>query len=177
MSTGTYAQLGQKKLLEVAEQQLRREGRNPYVIPVGGSNALGAWGYIEAVRELQDQMRAMSLPVDHLVFACGSGGTATGLALACRLSGLSGPGGFRVHAVGVCDSADYFYAHMRDTCLALGVDLQALGSPRDWCAVYEGQGNGYARSTPEELEFIVGVGRKSKPQVHLRSRRLTLSCA
>lgn len=28
----------------------------PYLIPVGGSNALGAWGYIEAFREMVDQV-------------------------------------------------------------------------------------------------------------------------
>ena len=36
-------------------QQLRGQGLNPCVIPVGGSNSLGCWGYLEAVRELQQQ--------------------------------------------------------------------------------------------------------------------------
>jgi len=34
----------------------RAEGSVPYLIPVGGSNALGAWGYIEAFREMVDQV-------------------------------------------------------------------------------------------------------------------------
>jgi len=29
----------------------------PYLIPVGGSNAIGVWGYIEAFREMVDQVR------------------------------------------------------------------------------------------------------------------------
>ena len=35
--------------------ELRSQGLNPCVIPVGGSNALGTWGYIEAVNEIQQQ--------------------------------------------------------------------------------------------------------------------------
>ena len=34
-----------------------RQGRNPCVIPVGGSNALGTWGYLEAAREMDGQLR------------------------------------------------------------------------------------------------------------------------
>ena len=34
----------------------RLEGLNPYVIPVGGSNPLGCWGYIEAFREMMEQV-------------------------------------------------------------------------------------------------------------------------
>lgn len=36
----------------------RAEGSVPYLIPVGGSNAIGVWGYIEAFREMVDQVRA-----------------------------------------------------------------------------------------------------------------------
>lgn len=34
----------------------RLEGSKPYIIPVGGSNPLGCWGYIEAFREMMDQV-------------------------------------------------------------------------------------------------------------------------
>lgn len=128
------------------------------MIPVGGSSPLGAYGYIEAFAEIQRQMEEMKLHFDHIVFACGSGGTATGLALACRLSGL----GVKIHAVGVCDSADYFYSHMEGTCHAMGIDPEALGGVRSWCTIYEGQGLGYAKSSEEELSFIAEVSRKSK---------------
>jgi 1-aminocyclopropane-1-carboxylate deaminase/D-cysteine desulfhydrase-like pyridoxal-dependent ACC family enzyme len=47
--------LGQQLL-----SQLRSQGRNPYLIPVGGSNALGTWGYLEAVEELRQQQQALA---------------------------------------------------------------------------------------------------------------------
>lgn len=37
----------------------RMEGRKPYLIPTGGSNVTGAWGYIEGFREMLDQVRVL----------------------------------------------------------------------------------------------------------------------
>ena len=51
-----------------------------YKIPCGGSNALGALGYVECVREINGQDR-----FDHLICAEGSGGTMAGLALGAKL--------------------------------------------------------------------------------------------
>lgn len=53
---------------------MRREGLNPYVIPVGASNALGTWGYIDAIEELRQQFdldHGGELPFEHLVITTG----------------------------------------------------------------------------------------------------------
>eukprot|EP01036_Dinobryon_divergens_P040977 gene40977-54270_t len=73
VSPGTYAQIGQHGLILQKANELRSQGRNPYIIPVGGSNAIGTWGYIEFIRELIPQLQELALKVDHIVFACGSG--------------------------------------------------------------------------------------------------------
>ena len=77
------------RMQEVADR-LRREGRRPYVIPIGGSNALGTLGYVDAMRELTRQLDALSLRVDHIVVATSSGGTLAGLQLGAKLLGFSG---------------------------------------------------------------------------------------
>jgi D-cysteine desulfhydrase family pyridoxal phosphate-dependent enzyme len=59
----------------------RAMGRPYYKIPCGGSNALGALGYVECAREIAGQ----GLHVDHIVCAEGSGGTMAGLALGAKL--------------------------------------------------------------------------------------------
>ncbi len=46
-------------LLEQLRLRLESEGRRPYVIPVGGSNALGTWGYLEAAEEIRRQELAL----------------------------------------------------------------------------------------------------------------------
>lgn len=65
-------------------------GRPPYVLPTGGSTAVGILGYVEAALELAAQVRDGELPEpSHVVTAVGTGGTAAGLVLGLWLAGLS----------------------------------------------------------------------------------------
>lgn len=59
--------------------ELRAQGRRPYVIPGGGSNAVGALGYVACALELAEQANAIDLPIDCVVHATGSSGTQAGL--------------------------------------------------------------------------------------------------
>lgn len=70
--------------------ELRAQGRSPYVIPVGGSNGLGAIGYVAAVCELAHQASASGLSFDHIVFATSSGATQAGLVVGMKLAGMTG---------------------------------------------------------------------------------------
>lgn len=65
--------------------ELKRDGRKAYVIPGGGSNALGALGYVACAQELLHQAFEQQVRVDHIVVASGSAGTHAGL-----LVGLEG---------------------------------------------------------------------------------------
>lgn len=77
------------KLKSVGEQ-LQADGRRPYLIPVGGSNGIGATGYVAAMLELMEQLRATGQRVDHIVFGTSSGGTQAGIILGARLTGFTG---------------------------------------------------------------------------------------
>ena len=66
--------------------QAELSGLKPYLIPYGGSNWIGALGYLNAMRELSDQ----GLEPDWIVFASSSGGTQAGLILGARLTGFKG---------------------------------------------------------------------------------------
>jgi D-cysteine desulfhydrase family pyridoxal phosphate-dependent enzyme len=70
--------------------ELRSIGRRPYLIPLGGSNVIGATGYVLAMRELIDQMTADRLNFDFIVFASSSGGTQAGVVLGARAFGYRG---------------------------------------------------------------------------------------
>lgn len=54
-------------------------GRRAYVIPGGGSNPLGALGYVACAEEILSQSFELGLQFDHLVCASGSAGTHAGL--------------------------------------------------------------------------------------------------
>ncbi len=66
---------------ETLKQQLELEGKKPFVIPYGGSNFIGALGFVIAVKELKAQLIAQNLKIDYLFFASSSGGTQAGLTL------------------------------------------------------------------------------------------------
>jgi D-cysteine desulfhydrase len=64
-------------------------GRPPYLLPAGGSSAVGALGYVEAALEIADQVEDGALPEPaYVVVPVGTGGTAAGLALGFQLAGL-----------------------------------------------------------------------------------------
>lgn len=61
-------------------------GRQAYVIPVGGSSAVGSLGYVSGTAELVGQVRAMGVAPSRLYYASGSRGTQAGLTLGAKLS-------------------------------------------------------------------------------------------
>src|SRR5690606_33390880 len=61
--------------------QARNDGRAPYKIPYGGSNAIGAMGYMEAMHELREDEKMQGFNFDWIVTASSSGGTQAGMIL------------------------------------------------------------------------------------------------
>jgi len=76
-------------LYQVADE-LAENGKKPYVIPVGGSNSTGTVGYVDAMFELEIQLKEMNLTPDAIVFASSSGGTQAGLTLGAGITGFKG---------------------------------------------------------------------------------------
>ena len=65
--------------MERAAESARGAGRNVYVIPGGGSNPVGALGYVNCALELVGQANDRKLVIDRIVHATGSSGTQAGL--------------------------------------------------------------------------------------------------
>ena len=65
--------------MQKVADDLAREGRKGYIIPGGGSNAIGATGYVACAQEIQDQLFEQGLAIDRLCVASGSAGTHAGL--------------------------------------------------------------------------------------------------
>ena len=66
--------------LEALAIRIEAQGYRPYVIPVGGSNALGALGYVESALEIAQQCEG-AVELSSVVVASGSAGTHAGLAV------------------------------------------------------------------------------------------------
>ncbi len=59
--------------------ELAAAGRKGYIVPGGGSNALGGLGYVACAQELQQQFFELGLGFDHVIVGSGSSGTHGGL--------------------------------------------------------------------------------------------------
>jgi D-cysteine desulfhydrase len=141
-------------------EQLRAQGCKPYVIPVGGSNGVGATGYVLAMMELAEQLRASKQRVDHIVFGSSSGGTQAGMLVGARAVEFSG----KLHGVGIDkddrDNGSYEeelaqIANECAKCLKLDVRL----NQNDFLVIYGYVGGGYGVVGDLEREAIRMMAR------------------
>ena len=65
--------------MQTLAEQLKASGKHPYIIPGGGSNALGGMGYVACAQELQQQCFESGLRFDHVILGSGSSGTHGGM--------------------------------------------------------------------------------------------------
>ncbi|WP_426039996.1 D-cysteine desulfhydrase [Brevundimonas sp. TWP2-3-4b1] len=77
--------------LETTAAEIRARGGKPYVIPGGGSNAIGALGYVDCAREIVVQADELDLAIDLIVTATGSAGTHAGLVAGLAVLGADIP--------------------------------------------------------------------------------------
>lgn len=73
-------------VMEELAQELRLQGRRPYIIPVGGSNAVGDLGYVACANEILEQMAQMQISFDRIFITSGSAGSHAGLLAGMKLS-------------------------------------------------------------------------------------------
>jgi L-cysteate sulfo-lyase len=132
--------------------EIRIRGGRPYVIPVGGSNPVGATGYVAAMEEFVGQLKERSLNIDHIVFASSSGGTQSGLVVGARAFGFEG----RVLGISVAskvdDLMDVLVQLSTDTAKHLGLDLHF--SQDDFQVNDDYLGAGYGKPAEPEREAI-----------------------
>ena len=110
------------KMLEVFDE-LKRKEKNPYIIPLGASNATGCLGFVNAVWELKQQQEEMGIEFDYIVHSTSSGGTQAGLEIGKRLFGLN-----KLKIIGV--SADNSFEQIANSVLSCAEPvLDRLGNP------------------------------------------------
>jgi D-cysteine desulfhydrase len=127
---------------------------------VGGSNRLGALGYVDAARELAAQVRAGQLPEpDLVVVALGSGGTVAGLAAGLALEGISA----RVLGVAVAEPPwviEHVARSLAGSCLKeLAAEREARRPETHIEFDRRYLGRGYAHATPEGERALEAAAR------------------
>ncbi len=138
--------------MEALARELRDDGRKPYVVPGGGSNEIGALGYVNCALELLQQANDAGLEIAHVVHATGSTGTQAGLVTGFRGSGSGIPVlGISVRAEREAQEENVFRLAER-TAEHLGIP----GAVRRDHVVADSDyvGPGYGLPAPDTLEAI-----------------------
>ena len=142
-------------------ERLRARASSPYLIPIGGSTAVGAIGFVAAANELVAQCEALEVHPRAVVFATSSGGTHAGLLAglgACRAAGRSTPEVIAIGvAPGVIDDAGKAARLARACLTALALDPGWV--ERDSGVVADFLGPDYAVPTAAGDEAIVHAAR------------------
>ena len=140
------------EVMQEAAEEERSVGRRPYLIPYGGSNAIGAVGYVAALEEAAAQLAAEGIRVDHIVFATSSGGTQAGLVVGAEGVGFAG----RVLGISVGPRAEMLAASVASvaTLTASLLGRAARPSPEDILIEDGYTGGGYGVVGDAERESI-----------------------
>ena len=145
------------KAIEKAADEVKTEGRKAYAIPVGGSNPIGATGYVACAQEIMTQTFEQGINIDYLVCASGSAGTHAGLVTGFYGCNMNVP----VLGINVSrpkqDQEELVYDLVERTSRHIGLNL---GIPRKAVTCFdEYVGPGYSLPTPGMAEAVRLVAR------------------
>jgi len=151
---------GDRPVMEQAEEtaeMLRAKGKHPYVIPVGGSNQIGALGYVAALEELLTQCDESGLQFDHIVFSTSGGGTQAGMVVAAKARGYEG----QILGISIDGPAETLQANLMDlsTATAEHLGLKLSFTPEDFVVEDSYIGEGYGVMGDLEREAIYTLAR------------------
>lgn len=142
--------------LSDAAKRWAGRGEKALTIPIGGSDAMGIWGYIAAVEELSQDMHHNGLSTAAIVHATGSGGTQAGLNAGVLLHNVDAD----VISYAVCDDEAYFSAKAQEDWSNLRVLRTDLPSdPIKTVTNDHYIGPGYGRAGDEVFDTLAELAR------------------
>jgi D-cysteine desulfhydrase len=142
--------------MEKIAAKLKAEGRKGYIIPGGGSNPLGALGYVACAEEILEQSFDMGIAFDHIVVASGSTGTHGGLLVGLEAANA----GIPVTGINVRRPRGEQEANVAKLANATAELLQVAPPAREKIvALDEWVGPGYSLPTPEMIEAVKLLAR------------------
>jgi len=159
----TAEQYGRRDaILTGAAIRYQSAGERPYVVPEGGSNGLGALGYVDAMAEVRAQLDALGAPpFDVVVHACGSGGTAAGIALGASTHRVAKA----LHVMAVCDDAPTFTRRIEDLIAAAKEYAPTWGhrleGPVPWRVDDRFKGPAYAETFDAQRQTMLEAAQRA----------------
>lgn len=141
-----------KEKVEEVILDLENQGKKPYIIPIGASNPIGSYGYINAYEEILKQEEDLNIKFDLITLAIGSGGSYGGL----WYGNYRNKANKRVLGFSVSDTKEEFKATIIDILQEIDSEIKSFDNI-DINDSYIGKG--YAKATKEELEFYYELAK------------------
>lgn len=137
--------------MEKVAQEVASVGRQAYIVPGGGSNAIGSTGYVQCAQELQQQMFDEGMDFDYIVVPSGSGGTHAGFLVGVWGNNMNIP----VLGVSVSRTTDVQVEKLYTLIQSVAKHVGCSVPPKDKVIVYDDYvGEGYARHTEGMIEAV-----------------------
>ncbi|MCG1011224.1 D-cysteine desulfhydrase family protein [Tepidanaerobacter sp. GT38] len=142
------------------KRELATKGKKPLVIPVGGSDSVGALGYINAAIEINEQLKELNLELDYVVSATSSGGTQAGTTLGYKILAPS----TKILNIGVGDPREELlsdvYNLIEETQDMLGIQERLIEKKEVDLNTIDGYGfGGYGTIVREVVDLIRYVAK------------------
>ncbi len=143
--------------MQSVADEVAAEGRKAYVIPGGGSNPVGATGYVACAQEILAQIFDLGINIDRIICASGSAGTHAGL-----VTGFYGSNS-NLPVIGInvsrpkSDQEELVHDLVQRTARHIGLNSDI---PREAVVCFdEYVGPGYSLPTPEMAEAVRMLAR------------------
>jgi D-cysteine desulfhydrase len=143
--------------MQKVAKEVTEKGHRPYIIPVGGSNVIGATGYVACAQEIIAQSFEQGIDLKAVICVSGSGGMHAGL-----VAGFHGnQSGISVIGINVsrgkAEQEEKVFQLVKETLTHIGIPNSI---PREAVTCFdEYVGPGYALPTPEMVESVKLMAR------------------
>jgi D-cysteine desulfhydrase len=146
-------------IMERIAGRYRKNKKKPYVIPEGGTDPLGIWGYVKALEEIKRQCRKSKIRIDTICCAVGSGGTYAGLYLGNKIARWN----VNIFGVSVFRNKPHCQKVIYDNCIAFEktIGKKLFIDPKEFEIDDNHIGPSYGKIGPEETDFIRNVAANS----------------
>ncbi|WP_432404737.1 D-cysteine desulfhydrase family protein [Wukongibacter sp. M2B1] len=146
------------EIMEAFKKELEAKGHKPYIMPEGASNGIGNFGYMKAFDEILEQEKELGISFHVICVAVGSGGTYGGLFLGNEIH----KSGKKIFGINIYDDkvdyVDKVYNLMDESHKYMEENISC--SKDDINIIDDYVGEGYGKTTDEQIKFIIEVARK-----------------
>ena len=132
------------------ETELRKKGKRPYFMPIGGSSPVGALGYVEAFYEIYDDQKYLDVEFNVIIHATASAGTQAGLIVGAAVKDWTG----KIIGIGVAKSSKQISGEVYELANKTAEPMKIKIEKKKIIVTNDYMGKGYADLTKDCVKAV-----------------------